>query len=282
MMHTTLHRLALVATLVAGLPVALAAQAEEVNQDNTPFGSTAAEFLLLGAGARGTALGGAFSALVEDVSSLYYNPAGAALLEGPAAMFSTYDYVAETRYSWGGIAFPFSGGARTVGFQLGTFGFDDQPVYTAAQPDGTGSVYSVSETFAGITYAENFSDRFSAGITAKFVTDQLGDATGSAFAIDFGTNFHAMLANHPVRFSFTLANLGTNLSYSGDALNVETPREPLPGEQPVPSLPADSRLRTKAFPLPTVFRVGLAYDLVAGTNNRLTVYRVRGGPPRKL
>ncbi|NNG15430.1 MAG: PorV/PorQ family protein [Gemmatimonadales bacterium] len=271
MMHTTLHRLALAATLVAGLPVALHAQAEEVNQDNTPFGSTAAEFLLLGAGARGTALGGAFSALVEDVSALYYNPAGVALLQGPAAMFSTYEYVAETRYSWGGIAFPFSGGARAIGFQLGTFGFDDQPVYTAAQPEGTGSVYSVNETFAGITYAENFSDRFSAGITAKFVFDQLGDAEGSAFAVDFGTNFHAMLANHPVRFSFTLANLGTNMSYSGDALNADLPREALPGEDEVPSVPVDSRLRTKAFPLPTIFRVGLAYDLVAGTNNRLTI-----------
>jgi len=271
MMRTTLHRLALVATLVASLPVALAAQTDAVNTDNTPYGSTAAEFLLLGAGARGTALGGAFSALVEDVSALYYNPAGTALLERPAAMVSTYDYVADTKYSWGGIAFPFSGGARAIGFQLGTFGFDNQPVYTAAQPDGTGSVYSVSETFAGMTYAENFSDRFSAGITAKVVVDQLGDASGSAFAMDFGTSFHAMLSNHPVRFSFTLANLGTNLSYSGDALNADVPREPLPGEQEVPSVPADARLRTKGFPLPTVFRVGVAYDLIAATNNRVTI-----------
>src|SRR4026207_133395 len=60
----------------------------------------------------------------------------------PGAMVGTYDYVADTRYSWGGIAFPFGGGSRSVGIQVGTFGFKDQPVYTAEQPEGTGSVLS--------------------------------------------------------------------------------------------------------------------------------------------
>ncbi len=263
--------------LLLALPAGVAAQTDSenlddvVNQNNTPFGATSAEFLLLGAGARGTALGGAFAALTDDVSALYYNPAGAALIDRPGVIVSTYDYVADTRYSWVGLAFPFSGGARTFGLQVGTFGFSDQPVYTVAQPDGTGSVYSVSETFVGLTYAENFSDRFAAGLTGKFIFDNLGDVSGSAFAVDFGTNFHAMLNNHPVRFSFVLANLGTNISYSGDALNAGAPREPLPGEDDVPNLPQPAELRTKSFPLPTTFRVGLAYDLVAATATRLTL-----------
>lgn len=265
------RRLLLGAALLGGLPAVVAAQAPQINQNNTPYGTTAAEFLLLGAGARGTALGGAFASIASDVSALYYNPAGAALMTRPGAMVGTYDYVANTKYTWGGVAFPFSGGARTFGLQLGTFGFSDQPVYTADQPNGTGSVYSVSETFAGLTYAENFSDRFSAGITAKFVFDKLGDATGQALAVDFGTNFHALLSGHPVKFSFVLSNLGTDLSYSGDALNAGVPRQPLPGEQPVPGLDQPARLRTKGFPLPTTFRVGLAYDLLSGASNRVTV-----------
>jgi len=266
--------LTLVALLTA-LPAAVGAQAsgdldDVVNQNNTAFGGASAEFLLLGAGARGTALGGAFAAMADDISALYYNPAGAALIDRAGAMVSTYDYVAETRYSWVGLAFPFSGGARTFGLQFGTFGFSDQPVYTVAQPDGTGSVYSVSETFAGLTYAENFSDRFSAGLTAKFIFDNLGDASGSAFAVDFGTNFHAMLNNHPVRFSFVLANLGTSISYGGDALLADAPRDELDDEN-IPNVPQPAELRSKAFPLPTIFRVGLAYDLVAATSTRLTV-----------
>jgi hypothetical protein len=270
MSNTTARNLALMAALLSGLPAAAAAQ-DAVNQDNTAYGTTAAEFLLFGAGARGTALGGAFSSIAQDVSALYYNPAGIALLPRAAAMIGTYDYVADTRYSWGGIAFPFSGGSRSVGIQLGTYGFKDQQVFTVEQPEGTGATYSVSETFAGLTFAQNFSDRFSAGITAKGIFDNLGTASGQAFAVDFGTNFHSSLSGHPVRFSFVVSNLGTNLSYTGQALEVESPRDPIPGEPDVPSNPQPSNLRTTGYNLPTIFRVGLAYDLITGDNNRLTL-----------
>ncbi|HYC33295.1 MAG TPA: PorV/PorQ family protein, partial [Gemmatimonadales bacterium] len=232
---------------------------------------TAAEFLLLGAGARGTALGGSFAAIATDISSLYYNPAGAALIEKAGLTLGTYDYVAETQYSWGGVAFPLSGGSRALGFQLGTFGFDDQPVYTEENPDGTGATYSVNQTFVGITFAQNFSDRFSAGITAKYIDDRLGSVSGSAFAVDFGTNFHATLNNHPVKFSFVLANLGSNLTYEGTGLQGFVPRTPIPGQDETPVLPQQADLSTKDFALPTTFRVGLAYDVIAGDNNRFTV-----------
>lgn len=261
--------------LLNAVPAGLAAQNETGQpvgqEDNTSYGTTSGEFLLLGAGARGTALGGSFAAIVTDVSALYYNPAGAALIERPGIMVGTYDYLADTRYSWGGVAFPLSGGARTVGFQLGTFGFKDQPIYTEEQPNGTGGTYSVNQTFVGATFAQNFSDRFSAGLTAKYVNDRLGTVSGSAFAVDFGTNFHASLNNHPVKFSFVLANIGSNLSYSGTGLQGNVPRTPIPGEDETPTLPQQSNLLTKDFPLPTTFRVGLAYDVLTGENNRLTV-----------
>lgn len=271
MRNFSARRLALVAVLAGGLPALGQAQGANQGDDNTAYGTTSAEFLLFGAGARGTALGGAFSAIATDPSALYYNPAGIALMPRAGAMVGTYDYVAETRYSWGGIAFPFSGGTRAVGLQVGTFGFKDQPVYTAAQPEGTGSVYSVSQTVAGLTFAQNFSDRFSAGITAKGVFDNLGEASGQAFALDFGTSFHAQLSSHPIRFAFIVQNLGSNLSYSGSALQVDAGRDPIPGEEDIPQNPQPAEFRTKDFPLPTLFRVGLAYDLITGDNNHLTL-----------
>jgi hypothetical protein len=266
---------ALILGVLVALPVAMAAQeipaGGNPNQnDNTGFGTTSGEFLLLGAGARGTALGGAYGAMANDVSALYYNPAGIALLDHPGVTVGTYDYVAGTNYTWGGVAFPFSGGSRTVGFQIGTFGFKDQPVYTEEQPEGTGATYSVAETFLGATFAQNFSDRFSAGLTLKYVDDRLGTVSGSAIAVDFGTSFHASLGNHPIKFAFTLANLGSNLSYNGTGLRGDVPRTPIPGEDQVPTLPQQSDLSTKDFPLPTTFRVGLAYDVITGDNNRLT------------
>jgi hypothetical protein len=255
------------AVLLGFVPGSLAAQ----DTDNTGYGTTAAEFLLLGANARGAALGSPFAAIANDVGALYYNPAGIALMRSSGVQVSSYQYVAETDYSWGGIALPFDGRSKAFGLHLGTFGFGDQPVYTVEQPDGTGSVYSVNQTYVGATYAQNFSDRFSAGITGKFIRDQLGEASGNAFAVDFGTNFHSTLGGKPIQFSFTLQNLGTNISYSGTALNVDVPRDSVPGVPGVPNVPQPGQLRTKGWQLPTVFRVALAYDFVSSASTRWTL-----------
>ncbi len=255
--------------LLAGFASDAAGQATRPgNNDNTAYGTTSAEFLLLGAGARGTALGPSYAALGTDASALYYNPAGAALGTRPTFVVGTVDYIANTRYSWGGVAFPF-GGSKVIGLQLGTFGFKDQPVYTVEQPDGTGATYSVNETFFGLTYGQQFSDRFSAGITAKGVFDNLGSVSGRAFALDFGTDFHSQLNGHPVRLGFTVSNLGTTLGYSGGDLNRTVERDTTGGG----TEPAPAELKTKSFSLPTVFQVALAYDILsaASQNNKLTV-----------
>src|SRR3954467_2032929 len=86
---------ALAALVLAAGPVA--AQVS-LPSDNTAYGTTAGEFLLLGAGARGLSLGGAYAALATDISSLYYNPAGAAQIAKPGVSISTYNYAVSTRY----------------------------------------------------------------------------------------------------------------------------------------------------------------------------------------
>jgi hypothetical protein len=238
--------------------------------DNTAYGGSSGEFLLLGAGARGAALGGAFAALATDLTAMYYNPAGLAQLPRPAAMFSSYQYVADTRYSWAGIAFPMSGGVRSIGVSLGTFGFSDQPVYTVDNPDGDGRTYSVSETYVGFTYGQNFSDRFSAGFTAKFINDGLGETSASAFAVDFGTSFHAMIGSRPIRAAFVLQNLGSELKHDGAGLDVGVAREPPLGTPQIPQENQPSRLRASGWTLPVLFRVSVAVDLWSQGINRVT------------
>src|SRR2546422_3474029 len=239
--------------------------------DNTAYGGTSGEFLLLGAGARGTALGGAYAALATDVTALYYNPGGLAQLSRPGAMVSTYDYVAGTRYSWLGIAFPLTGGARSVGLSAGTFGFSDQPVYTVDNPDGDGRTYSVAETFIAGTYAQNFSDRFSAGFSFKFITDKLGETRAGAFAVDFGTSFHATIGTRPIRAAFVLQNLGSQLKHDGAGLDAGVTRTPPLGTPDVPQEPQPSRLRASGWDLPVLFRVSVALDLFNRGANRITL-----------
>ncbi len=261
---------AMCAAAVVSLVVGTPAFAQE-DIDNTAIGTTSGEFLMLGAGARGAALGGSYAALANDIDALYWNPAGLALMDRGGAMFSTYTYVAETRYNWAGIAFPFGGGSSAIGVQLGTFGFSDQPVYTLENPEGDGTVYGVRSTFVGLTFSRNFSDRFSAGITGKVITDELGDATGSSFAFDFGTNFHARIGERPISASFVIQNLGSAISHDGSALAVGVLREAPLDQQNIPQEPASARLRTKDFNLPITFRFGLAFDFINTAASRFTL-----------
>jgi len=239
--------------------------------DNTAYGTTSAEFLLLGASARGLALGGAFSALSTDISALYYNPAGIAQLNRPGAMLSSYSYVANTRYVWGGLAMPLAGGSKAIGVQLGNFGFSNQPVYTVDNPEGDGTTYNVAETYAGVSLAQNFSDRFSAGFTAKIISDKLGKTSASAWAVDFGTNFHAMAGGRPLRASFVIQNLGSSLKHTGTALDVTVTRPPVAGQVDVPQEGQPADLRTKEWNLPVLFRVGLALDVLSMEQRRVTI-----------
>jgi len=247
------------------------AAAQQGTQDNTAYGGASGEFLLLGAGARGTALGGAYAALATDVTAMYYNPAGLAQLARPSVMLSTSKYIADTKYTWAGIAFPLAGGVRSVGVSLGSFGFGDQPIYTLADPDGNGRTYSVRQTFISGTLSQNFSDRFSAGVTLKFINDRLGTAKASGVAVDFGTNFHASVGARPIRASFVIQNLGTNLQHSGEDLIVGVTRQPPLGTVDVPQEPQSAALSTSSWTLPVLFRVGVALDLVAQGSNHLTL-----------
>ncbi len=256
--------------LTAAFTAPAAAQVVD-RSDNTAYGTTSAEFLLLGAGARGTALGGAFAALATDVTALYYNPAGLAQLARPGLMVSTLSYIADTRYTWAGMAFPMGGGSSALGVSVGSFGFSDQPVYTVENPDGDGTVYGVSETFVSGTYGKNFSDRFSAGASLKFISDKLGSTSASAFAVDLGTNFHAMVGQRPIRAAFVIANLGSTLQHQGSGIEVGVVPQPPLGTVPVPREPQPATFQTKDFGLPVTFRVSVALDLIAQGMNRVTV-----------
>ena len=257
---------------LAGLvlvPTALVAQTPNIPPteiDNTPYGGTAAQFLTLPADARGAALGGAYAALVSDVTATFWNPAGLALMPRRQALFSYTAYVADTRHIWAGIGWPLANGEWAIGISLTNFGFGDQPVYTEDQPEGTGGFYSVSETAVGLTAALQFSDRFSAGITGRVVNQSLANTQATGFTVDFGTNYHTEVGGRPIRASFIVANFGPSLQPEGPVLNTSV--DPIQGGNGAEEQPA--RLRTSAAQPPIQFRVGVAYDVFASANQRVT------------
>jgi len=250
----------------------------QVAGENTGFGTVSGEFLQFGASARGMALGGAYSTIANDVSTLHYNPANLTFLPGPQAALTVMPYFADTDYYWAGLAFPFSDNDFGAGVFLGRFGFGDQPIYTVTDQDGlSGETYDVNEIVAGVSFAHAFIDRFSAGGTIKYVSDDLAGgslsgAKATTVTFDFGVNFHSELGNRPIALTFVVQNLGGSLSHTGEALRFRDFNQS--GADPsVPDQNVDAPYAlydTDGFPLPTLFRVGLNYDLISGDEIRLS------------
>lgn len=98
------------------------------------------EYLNIGVGAKGLAMGGAQSASTNDVYSPYWNPAGLRNIEGNVEvglMHAEY-FAGIFKYDYAGVAMPFSNQNRVLALSFMRFGTDNIP-YTLdyVQPDGS-------------------------------------------------------------------------------------------------------------------------------------------------
>ena len=129
----------------------------------TNVATTAASFLEIGSGAKSLSMGGAFVSVANDVSALYWNPAGIINLDRPSVQFYHSPWLVETEYYYGGIVVPLSP-ADAIGFSYTSVGMDEMMVRTVEMPEGTGEKFDASNLAMGIAYSRKLTDQFSFGI----------------------------------------------------------------------------------------------------------------------
>lgn len=246
--------------LVLGLgvpPQAAHAQGSDPNQ----LGTSTANFLKIGVGARASSMGNAFVAMADDATSLYWNPAGIGMMDGPEVTMTVTNWLLDTRlYFFGGTLD--LGNMGVLGLSINHFHSGDIDETTVYEPDGTGRVFSASNMAVGLTYARRLSNRFSAGFTVKYVSETLDRTSSNAIAVDVGSLFVTDFLNS-MRIGFNLSNLGSQMRLSGSDLLVQVPGES--GNY----VPAD--LTTEAWDLPLLFRFGVATEVFDYEMQRLTV-----------
>ncbi len=160
------------------------------------------EFLNIGAGARGLAMGSAQEATVSDATAGYWNPAGLVnVKDNPQVALMHAEYFAGIgKYDYGTLAIPLSNGKRTLGISLLRFAVDDIPnTIFLVQPDGTINFDNIT-TFSSADYAFIFSlaqqlkikkkHNLNFGINAKIIHRTAGDfATSWGFGFDAGVQY---------------------------------------------------------------------------------------------
>src|SRR6478752_10713502 len=117
------------------------------------------EFLNIGAGARGLAMGSAQVASVDDGSAGYWNPAGLAhVKDHPQLNLMHAEYFAGIgKYDYASLAIPLKDNKRVLGLSLLRFAVDDIPnTVFLVQPDGSIDFSNIT-TFSSADYAFIFS-----------------------------------------------------------------------------------------------------------------------------
>ncbi|HZY11039.1 MAG TPA: PorV/PorQ family protein [Bacteroidota bacterium] len=245
--------------------ISISAIVVSVAMSQTKVGSTAAPFLTMGIGPRAIAMGGAFVATADDITALYWNPAGAARMGTNSALFSHTRWFADITYNWVGVLVSLDQ-LGTVGLSLTYLDYGEMEVTTLREQEGTGEFFSAHDLSASLTYAYNLTDRFSLGGNIKYISQKIWNTSADAIAIDLGTLFHSEISG--LRIGATISNFGTNMQLDGKDLFVLHDINSIISGNNDQIL---SKLRTDAYPLPLMFRIGLAKDVALSSTNRITV-----------
>lgn len=238
-------------------------------------GVRAAEFLTIPVGARGIGMGEAYTAVTDDISSIWWNPAGLGFVNDTQVMLNVVDYTLDITYSYCAMATPLADGRVVVGGFFGYLSVPDMEITTVSVPEGTGRVFDAYDFQMGGSLAYNFSDRFSGGLNMKYVhQDVFDNIAGNAFAVDAGAIYHTEFMEREIKFAFAIQNLGSNITMHGPNLLYEVGPEdrddllPTGYENYVTDEYAISNRagrevykRTHTYRLPTTVKLALAYNL---------------------
>ncbi len=234
--------------------VALAVGVSGGGAQNPNLGTAGAQFLQIPAGAQAAGMGGAYVGVAEDALALFWNPAGITRVARRAAHFSHVRWFDTIHLTWAGAVVNLQH-FGALGVSVCYLGMDEMEVTTELQPEGSGEFWDAYDVALGVTYARALTDRMSFGLTAKLVQQQIWHESAHGVAFDVGTQYRLDFRNLVIAMAMT--NFGADLKLDGRDLDVVHDRNvSLPLNRLTPG-----RLKTKSYPLPLHFQVGVALDL---------------------
>jgi long-subunit fatty acid transport protein len=203
-------------------------------------GTAGMNFLQIVPTARVAGMGGAFVAVADDASSLCYNPAGLAWMNRREGVFGYTDYPADIMLQYAGVVVPVSPVVGVVGFAATALTMDDMYITTPVDSDvtGTGRRFTCGDVAVQLSYARMLTDRFSAGLSLRYIQEDLEDEKASGVGADIGTFYDT---------HWNTVKVGMNISNFGP----------------------DMKFIEESFPQPLNFTVGLSVEPLSDEMQRL-------------
>jgi len=218
-------------------------------------GSTSMQFLKVLPSARAAAVGEAFTVWASGAEAIFWNPAGLALTENQEFSFTYTDWLFDSRQGAFAYALSLSElGAIGLQVQYVDFGVfeettNERPfISDPDRPGLTGRTFRPFSYVVGGTYARHLTDRFALGLGVKYAHESLFSQSAVTAQVrqgvfdEIGTRASGLLFDFGIRYEtgFRSIQIGSTVQNFG----------------------ADVRYGVESYPVPLLFRVGIAADLV--------------------
>jgi len=218
-------------------------------------GTSAAQFLKIGVGARAVALGESYVAVANDAEALFWNPAGISQFTDNDYFFTYNQWFSDIQIFYSGAVYHLNR-TNTIGAFFTALTTDDMKETTELEPAGTGRYFTYGDLVTGISYARNMTDKFSFGLTIKYFEETLAEMKMNSMLFDLGTYYKTGWRS--TRFGVSVTNFASDIaaegSYSYKTLDGETVKV------------SDFQ----EFTPPIMFRIGLAAEAFESAGHKLT------------
>jgi len=195
-------------------------------------GTTGAPFLKIGTSSRAEAMGGAFTAVANDVDATYWNPAGLMQLRRSSIGFTHLEWFQDIRYEYISYADKFDA-IGAIGVGIGYLYLGDIPK-TFETPSGdydnanAGGTFGASDMVIDIAWAGNLGLRDNKiGVGVKIIQESIDQNQSFSVGLDFGDQ---LILNHmpwyrkmaseswavhliPATLAVSVKNLGTPVKF---------------------------------------------------------------------
>lgn len=229
--------------VLTGLSGSLAAQLLP-NLGGQRAGVSALTFLKSDVNPRSVGLSGASVALPADGYAVFNNPAAISLNRQLNISTSNLSFGAGLHQSFLSTIVPRKNNPSAFAFSINTLNSGPMEVRTEFQPGGTGQQFYATSLATGVSYSQSLSDKFSMGLTLKYIYEQLDQYTNHTGAFDFGFLYTTDVRD--LRFAVLVQNFGGNSSINGDFLEVDFNRDP-------------NDVQVDNYTVPTTFKLGMSF-----------------------
>jgi len=191
-------------------------------------------FLEVPAGARASALGGAFASRAEGIEAAFWNPAGLAAANGIQITASHYEFLQQLRHAQFGVAGKLFGGGAAATLRA----MYSEPIVERDALGNAIGTFGAHDLEFAVAYGRALGNGVRAGGSVQIVRERIDDFAATTYALGAGGTWEP--APWPrLRLSASAHNLGPAGHFEFDGV------------------------RGRAVPLPSAVQLGASYGMQA-------------------